>query len=263
MFGNSELLVQEDPSSLNDFKNLARRVAEDALKGISREATGAPHQVKRAYEEIHAQLMQTGDVQRRGDYVAGELRVLNSLQRLAVQAVGAETVQGFNFANYLVVPIANKFLKLKDYAKALDILKQYGHSSLLTKGIAATVMDKKAKLLDSVDLVLTDTTPEFYSASSEDATVTIITQYREEGSKDPTHWMVNSKVNGQPFWNVTVKRLDKASADYQQGTIKTKSLVDALTLAWAANEKNNDMYANALGMIVYNSALNARSPKPL
>ena len=185
------------------------------------------------------------------------------MQRLAAQALGAEAVHGFNFTNYLVVPVANSFLKLKDYGKAIGILKQYGHSSLLTKGISVTVMDKKAKLLDSVDLVLTDTAPEFYSASSEDATVTRITQYREEGSKYPTHWMVNSKVNGQPFWNVTVKGLDKASVDYQQGAIKTKSLVDALTLAWAANEKNKDMYTYALGMIIHNHALDAKPPQHL
>lgn len=239
-FGESAQI--ELPSTLNNFRDLAKRVSEHTTEMVHQGLdVNSTLQVWQAYDDVYKQLSgKEAPKNDRAAYVASGLRILDSLERLAREWLGAEVPQELNFANYFVVPVINRLLRI-NHVNASILMEKYIRPKSFTVNVKNAIIGKCLEYFNDVDLVMGEgAAPEFVSEKL--GAVTRIVYKPTNEAKNEGEWLVYTEVDGLKFWGIKTHGMDESSADYAAGFVRTSLMERALKVARAANSKVREAY---------------------
>jgi|GEM_PF-4839248 hypothetical protein len=244
-FGESARI--ELPSTLNDFRDLAKRVAEHTTETVYKCLdSDSKLKAREFYGDIYKQLLvKEAPKNEISAYVASGLGILGSLERLARERLGAEVPQELNFANYLVAPMITGMLGENLHQNAVRLMDEYVRPKSFVVNVKDAISTGCADYFKYVNLVIGDNGPEFIS-EKEDKIIRISYKSIDEAT-NKGEWLVHVKIGRQPFWGVRTKDMDDES--YASGIVKTEHLGRALMVTKALNHGSREDFTYALGML--------------
>ncbi len=243
------------PRYYSDYRRLAQEVAQLTFQQSESElfVTQKPDARSTMLSRVYLQVLGAGDSGEHVGLIKNGMLMLKSLEKIALSLDVTERKRGFgNFETYLIVPIANIFLKGGDYERFMKLVEFCSPKGLLQNGVKSVFYDDK-NLFTGVEFINQPNLPGFisYSNNPPDKSTTSVIQRPDNHllEEQPSYWNISTQVGGKPFWGL--KPYGKDDHQNKGGYIDTISLNLALRLANSAREGDKLSYEHILKLMAH------------